>query len=683
MDWKLIVFVACAVCAAARAEPLRRAAAARGAAAGVPSWENRTACAEGDPAPPNRVLTGARVMNLITKMEAKKYAAYIIPPGDAHQSEYIAEADARRAYISGFDGSAGTAVVLADGTRALWTDGRYFLQADAQLDCEWLLMREEQPGVPTIVKFLMDNLNNGDVVSADASLLPYKEWLDLKEELATEGIDMEKSATNANLVDEVWDEDSENPRPAYSEELVILHPIEFTGKDVDEKLAEVRTWMEDQKVDALVVTALDEVAWLYNLRGFDIPYNPVFAAYSIVTKKSANVYVNLTKVEDVTADGSFENVEFKDYEQFFPELLLVAKAEAKVALPASTYSDGCSFQVYDAVAPDKRVMAATPTLLLKARKNAVEIEVMKEDLIKDGVALTSFLAFLTKQIEAGEKYTEVSAQNLLKEYRANQTNFMIESFGTISSFGPNGAVIHYKATADTDTPIDNSSLYLLDSGGQYKGATSDITRTLHFGTPTAEMVDKYTRVLQGSIDFVQLHVPQGTKRSGVDILARRPLFNDGKNYRHGTSHGIGSCLNVHEPLTEYVEEGNVASDEPGYYVDGEWGIRIENQVLTVNSTFEFDVQYLTFETVSLAPLEPKLIDVSMLTDAQVEWLNAYNAEVREKVGGRMQEGEGMEEAYQYLLAKTEPVQKEGGDSGAGGVVGSVALVMMSLAVLQW
>ncbi|KAF2361136.1 Creatinase N-terminal [Trinorchestia longiramus] len=383
------------------------------------SLDNRTNCGAGDPEPVNRVDTTTRVAALISELESRSYAAYIITTGDEHQSEYPPRSpsslgvinavsstsqseyppdhDRRREYISGFSGSAGTAVVLTTGERALWTDGRYYLQADDQLDCQWLLMKETLEGYPDILEFLLDNLGSGDVVSADAKLIGYGSWNELSEGLAGNGITIESS--DENLVDVVWTADAENEQPAYSTAPAIVYPIQYAGVTYSEKLTEVRAVLAEQGAGALVVTALDEVAWLYNIRGEDVVYNPVLRAYAIVTATTAALYTDKTKILD-DVNEHLSDIAINDYDQVWLDLAALSNdaSISKIFLPGDDRAPGCSFAIYSTVEETKRLVETTPTLISKAKKNEIEISEMRKAIITDGVALSRFLAFLEGEV---------------------------------------------------------------------------------------------------------------------------------------------------------------------------------------------------------------------------------------------------------------------------------------------
>ncbi|KAA0189249.1 hypothetical protein HAZT_HAZT011356 [Hyalella azteca] len=502
---------------------------------------------------------------------------------------------------------------------------------------------------PDILEWLQENLKPGEKAAADAKLIAYGSWLSLSSGLEEEGKSIVPSAEN--LVDLVWGNDTENPQPPYSDSPAIIYPIEYAGQNLTEKLSEVRKALQEVNAAALVVTALDEVAWLYNIRGNDVPYNPVLRSYAIVTETWAKLYANGIQMSNIT--DQLTDVNISDYEDIWADLkdLSVDTSIGMIFLPGNARAPGCSFEVYNTVMETKRYLATTPTLLKKATKNRIEITQMREAVINDGVALTRFLAYLEDQIISGKQWTELSAQNKLAEYRM-EAGARELSFATISGYGEHGAIIHYESTNETDVAIGNSSLYLLDSGGQYFGATTDVTRTMHYGTPTADHIEMYTRVLMGNIDFGSLIFPYGTLKTRMDVLARRAIWSQGLDYRHGTSHGIGAYLNVHEPYLDEFQIGYVLSNEPGYYKDGEYGIRIEDQMTIVDANMKFDKDFYKLEMLTMVPYEPKLIDVNLLSDEQLEVLNTRFANIRATTGVKLQEGNYTSE-YNWLLRKTE------------------------------
>lgn len=630
----------------------------------------RKACQGGDPQPTVRVDTRERVNALVVELQNRNLDAYIVPTDDEHQSEYVARADERRAFLTGFFGSAGTAVVLADGRRALWTDGRYFLAADDEMDCDWLLMRSKEEGVPTMTEWLGEQLSAGAQVGIDPALVGADQFVKTQKKLEENLISLVPESTN--LVDLVWP-DSE--RPPRDEDPVYVLDTEFAGLKWSKKVADVRDAMRTEKVDLMVITALDEVAWLLNLRGHDIPYNPVFRSYVMIDFTKVILFIDSERITPIVdfhlhASQCIDDICFQvtGYDNLVPRLQSESKNSdvQKVLLPKKYgYSGGASYAVVNAVPEEKRHSAVSPVLLMKARKNDVEFKGMKRAHVRDAVALIDFLAFMEKQIDAGNDWDELTAASRLEQFRVEQEHFVSLSFETISAFGPSGSIIHYRPSNTTARKISRDSLYLLDSGAQYKDGTTDVTRTLHYGEPTALQKETYTRVLMGALDLASLVFPKGTGDSSVDVLARRHLYQVGLDYKHGTGHGIGMFLNIHESPTQVrihskenheFELGQFFSDEPGYYKDGEFGIRLETilAVVEARTLYTPDKPFYAFEAITLVPFEPKLIDMTLLSGQQCAALNYYHSRVRSIVGEEL-ENQGKTEGLQYMLQRTVPL----------------------------
>lgn len=606
--------------------------------------DNRTNCQPDDPQPPARVNTTERVADLRKELTNYGIDAYIIPTDDEHQSEFVAEADKRRAYISGFSGSAGTAVVSLD-QQALWTDGRYFLEADDQLDCNWLLMKTGLPGVPSITGWLLETLPEGSRVGADPTLFTYNTWLDYVSTLQAGKIEM--VVVETNLVDLVWTD-----KPPYVTDPAYPLELEFSGRSWEDKIADIRAAMTPDSTDMLVVTTLDETAWTLNLRGNDIPYNPVFRSYVLVGMDRVELYTLPEKITPEVEAHLHGEVAIKDYDTFFESLQELEDDPDISSIKVSS----ASFAVYDAVPASKRVEGSSPIMMMKAKKNEVEVQGMRNAHVKDGVALCDFLAFLEAEIEADNYWDEISAADRLEQYRSEQEYYMGLSFTTISAFGSNGAIIHYMPTPETNRQINKTSLYLVDSGAQFKDGTTDVTRTMHYGEPTAFHIEAYTRVLKGQLDFASFIFPYGGSYSKNDNSARRPLYAGGLDYRHGTSHGVGMFLNCHEDSPPNYEMGWFGSDEPGYYEDGDFGIRLENLITTVEKStpHTFYSPAYGFDVVTLAPYEAKLIDLTMLSREQCEAVNAYHATVLDVVGTEML-NQGRQQGFDWLVLKTQPL----------------------------
>ena len=678
--------------------------------------------------------------------------AYIIPSCDAHNSEYLASRDERRAFITGFTGSAGTAIVSSSpslgeqGMAALlWTDGRYYLQAVEQMDENWTLMKEGLPGTPTRAEWLERNLEGGSVIGVDPFLISNSQFKTMKTSLDRAG--MRLVPVEKNLIDVIWGAD----QPSYPDNPVQPLEIEFCGKTWEEKVADVRVSMIKAKANVLVLSALDDVAWLLNLRGSDIKYNPVFFAYVAITVNKIHVFMNESQVTDQirkhltpnTDKYSLENlvVEFSPYkaiEGFLegcsrstPPLRVMLSNQASHALvsiinsnlgshakfegssgsnsesitkPDNGHKNGTDF-VYNNPekandddtneSSDDNTMTSTananeengrvhspasylaqeaitdvsPVALLKAIKNETEIRGFINCHIRDSAALCSYFAWLEKEIPKGT-VTEVSGAEKLLQFRQEMQHFVGPSFDTISSVGPNAAIIHYKPSSETDTPLSVDKIYLVDSGGQYKDGTTDVTRTLHFGTPSEFEKECFTRVLKGQTRLGRAIFPAKLKGNCLDSLARLALWEVGLDYGHGTGHGVGSYLNVHEgpmgiswrpyPDDPGLQEGMVLSNEPGYYMDDNFGIRIENLVRIIKATTKYgpthsaNKEFLTFENLTVVPIQVKMILPDLLSKDEIDYLNAYHEICRDRVGPLLREM-GQSDGLNWLIRETEPI----------------------------
>ncbi|KAI9462819.1 putative Xaa-Pro aminopeptidase P [Lactarius psammicola] len=556
------------------------------------------------------VNTTDRLAALRNLMAERNIDAYVVPSEDQHFSEYPAECDKRRAFISGFNGSAGTAIVTKDKAY-LFTDGRYFLQAEQQLDKNWTLMKQGLPDVPTWQESITKNFAPPARPGIDPGLLSASEAKSFV------GIDITYCE---NLVDIVWGS-AEPPRPLRPKSAVFLLDVKYAGVDHATKLARVRQELEKQKARAIVVAMLDEVAWLFNLRGADIDFNPVFFGFAVVTADNAILFVDPGQVsQDVQAQLGQE-VQLRPYDAFIPylkELGADLQAGQKVLI-----GDKTNVAVAEAIGLSYINIARSPIADLKAIKNATEIEGFRASHIRDGSALVRYFAWLEEQLNQGVKLSESQGADQLEKFRSELPLFKGLSFTTISSTGPNGAIIHYSPDPNDCAIIQKDQIYLCDSGGQYLDGTTDVTRTLHFGTPTDGQRRAFTRVLQGHIAIDTAVFPNGTSGNDLsDTWARRYLWRDGLDYRHGTGHGVGHFLNVHEAYNSTpLKPGMTVSNEPGYYADGEYGIRIENVV----------IGFLGFEHVTMVPIGRNLIDVPLLSADERGWVDAYHKEVWEKV----------------------------------------------------
>ncbi|KAF6166596.1 hypothetical protein GIB67_005458 [Kingdonia uniflora] len=635
--------------------------------------------------------------------------ALIVPSEDYHQSEYVSSRDKRREFVSGFTGSAGLALITTNEAR-LWTDGRYFLQATQQLSDRWKLMRIGED--PSVESWIADNLPDGATVGVDpwcVSVETAQKWEHAFVKKHQRLVQLSK-----NLVDEVW----KNRAPPEVQP-VNIHPLEFAGRSVAEKLNDLRQKLNQEKACGIIFTTLDEVAWLYNVRGNDVSYCPVVHAFAIVTPDSAFFYVDTKKVSSEVHSYMTENgIEVRDYSLVKGDVVLLGSGKLNAATTGSeteVSEDGaissteahlagndtneeskknsnliladpgsCCYALYSNLKSGQVLLQQSPLALAKAIKNPVELDGLRKAHIRDGAAVVQYLVWLDKQmqdnygasgyfLETGGtnkrkhvetlKLTEVSVSDKLESFRASKELFKGLSFPTISSVGPNAAIIHYQPESKTCSELDADQIYLFDSGAQYQDGTTDITRTVHFGKPSAHEKSCYTAVLKGHIALDIARFPNGTNGHSLDILARVPLWKSGLDYRHGTGHGIGSYLNVHEgphlisfrPQAHKVplQASMTVTDEPGYYEDGNFGIRLENVLIVneANTKFNFgDKGYLSFEHITWAPYQKKLMDLSQLIPEEIEWLNTYHSKCQEILAPYLDESEMV-----WLKKATEPV----------------------------
>ncbi|KAI7889388.1 peptidase M24, structural domain-containing protein [Mucor mucedo] len=573
-------------------------------------------------------VTSDRLASLRAQMEAHNVDVFLAPSEDAHQSEYIAECDKRRHWISGFTGSAGFAIITTTEA-ALFTDGRYFLQASQQLDNNWTLMKGGLPGVPTWQEYLINNLPSGSRIGLDPTLINAADAHQLTLELQHLGSSL--VPIHENLIDLAWGKD----RPEAPKDKVFVQPVEYAGKSTEDKLKDVHRHLQEKKAAGTVVSALDEIAWLFNMRGSDIECNPVFFAYAIVSESEAILYLDLDKLtEEVNAHLAAAHVTTKPYAHFFTDLKELQLNGKKLLVNNKT-----SLAVEVAVGESNVVEERSYITDAKAIKTPAELDGMRACHLRDGAALVHYFAWLENKLLAGEQLDEVDAADRLEQFRAEQDHFVGLSFATISSTGSNGAIIHYKPEKGACKIIDPSQIYLCDSGGQYLDGTTDVTRTFHFGTPTAYEKRCFTRVLQGHIAIDEAVFPQGTTGYLLDPFARQALWKDGLNFLHGTGHGVGCFLNVHEGphgigiRVNYNDTplavGMTVTDEPGYYEDGKFGIRIENVILVKKAETPHNFGgrgYLGFEHVTIAPIGLGLIDKDLLSPSEIQWINAYHEE---------------------------------------------------------
>lgn len=628
--------------------------------------DNRTLCPEDSNPPSNRVNTTDRLAKLRAEMDVENVDAYLVFMTDEHGSSG-GEDGARIKYISGFSGSNGW-VAVTKQQAALWTDGRYYLQADQQLDCNWIMMKDGEPGYPSTPDWLKSVLAANSKVGAFPNYVATETWQSYETQLATANIAM--VGVSDDLVDRIW-----TTRPPAVNIQLMVHDISFAGETWESKISRVREKMAAVPADGLVVSVLEQVAWLFNLRG-DQMSNPLFYAYAVVFRNESRIYLRnytvLISPRDIQEHlrinengeclqpNDINCIMIHDYNAIYDNLEILSKSYKLWIDPSANYA------VYNS-SGDLRTVSASPIELMKSIKNAVEREKMTDCIMRDSAAVVEFASFLEHQVKTGNySWTEITASDWIDNLRRQYPNNRGLSFDTISGFGPNGAVIHYRATPETVLRIDNTSLYLLDSGGQYLDGTTDITRTFHYGTPTNKMKEAYTRVLMGHIDLATVVWPEGIYGRELDAIARVPLWNKGWDYNHGTGHGIGYFLSVHEgpgrinlgydPDHTPLYEGMIFSDEPGYYEDNEFGIRLEILVMVNKTETENQFggrKYVTFKPLTLVPYEPHLIDYSMLSRPQIDWLNEYNKECLEKTGAYVRDVRQNQDAYDWIVDRTE------------------------------
>lgn len=578
-----------------------------------------------------------RIAALREAMKQHKIDAYIIPTSDPHMSEYPADCWKYREWISGFTGSAGTVVITADKA-GLWTDSRYFLQASTQLEGTGIeLFKMMLPETPTIPEFLVHELEEGQTVGLNGETYSLADARTLEKVLAGKEI---KLNTNASLIDPIWKE-----RPAIPEAPLFEMPVELSGKSVEDKLLDINKMLHKAGTDCTILSALDEVAWTFNIRGTDVAYNPVAISYAFVSEKESVLFVNPKKLPAEIAEHlKKEGVTLADY-----GMLATFLSRLPERTRVFVDSKRTNVAIYNAL-PESSILVEdiSPANHLKSIKNETEIKGFRNAVLKDGIAMTKFYFWLEKMLKAGEKVTELSAAAKLTALRAEQPQYVMDSFASISSYGPHGAVVHYSPTPETDTELKTDSLYLLDSGAQYLDGTTDITRTIALcDEPSEQMKKDFTRALKGTIGIAKCKFPAGIRGCLIDAFARKALWDAGINYLHGTCHGIGHCLNVHEgPQSIRMEEnpvilepGMVMSDEPALYRPGEYGIRTENMVLIREDCETEFGKFLGFETLTLCYIDTKLVIPSMLSVREHAWLNKYHQMVYDLISPHLDEEE--------------------------------------------
>jgi Xaa-Pro aminopeptidase len=578
--------------------------------------------------PPADAKDRTRIDRLRALMAQRGVDAFLVPRADEHQGEYVARSAERLKWLTGFSGSAGSAVIGAKKA-VLFVDGRYTLQAAAQIDTQLISVLEVPPA--SIDHWLGQNLAPGAVVGFDPWLHTVAGVEQLEQRLAAKDIKLKPVARN--FVDIVWG--MERPDPPMAP--VILQPLEFAGELAEDKIAGVQARLKADGQDAVVITLPDSICWLFNIRGGDITRNPVVLAFAIVTRQGKpQLFIDSAKLGAEAKAHLKPLAKVCKPDQLADQLTALKTANARVRLDPAT----AAWWLQRKLGGKARVMAAVdPCIGPKARKNAIEIAGTRAAHIRDGAAVVRYLAWLDAQKPGS--IDEIQAVRQLEAARAATGKLRDISFETISGSGPNGAIVHYRVTEATNRKLGAGELFLIDSGGQYQDGTTDITRTVAIGKATAEMISRYTLVLKGHIAISTARFPAGTRGIDLDPLARRALWEHGLDYSHGTGHGVGSYLSVHEGPQSIskrglavIEPGMIISNEPGYYKTGAYGIRIENLVLVeaASSLPGGDLPMLSFETLTLAPYDRRLIAIDLLTPAERAWLDGYHARVAKALG---------------------------------------------------
>lgn len=590
----------------------------------------------------------SRIDALREKMRRADIDATIIPHSDPHQSEYMSPHWHLREFFSGFSGSAGTLVVTLDDAK-LWTDSRYFLQAADQLEGSSItLMKDGLPETPTINGYISSVLNEGSTVGIDAMTFSVAALDKLKSDLAKKGISID---TDFHPADGIWTE-----RPELPADKAFIHKTEYAGEEAASKIKRILEEVDQSGAESIFISALDEIAWLLNIRGNDVSYNPVVTSFLFLAPEGSTLFVEESKIDsDVKRHLSQLGIETMSYNSVLG-FLENLPAESRVMVDPAT-----SPAIIPVKLANRMVAATSPVKLPKAIRNYIQIAGLRKAMTRDGVALVNAFMEIERRLAQGDTMTELEVCRIITHHRSLQPLYFDDSFGTIAGYREHGAIVHYEPDEESDATLEPSGLLLIDSGAQYLDGTTDITRTISLGNPTPEECHDFTLVLMGHIDLASTLFPEGTRGAQLDALARRYLWQEGKTFLHGTGHGVGHFLNVHEgPQSIRLQEnpmplqpGMLTSNEPGLYVTGKYGIRSENLILTVPALSTSDGgNFLRFETVTLFPFDTKLVDTSIMTDAQIKWLNDYHKRVYDTLSPHLSA-----DAAQWLARKTQPVMK--------------------------
>ena len=581
-----------------------------------------------------------RIENIRDLMKEKNIYAYIVPSSDYHQSEYVGDYFKSREFMSGFTGSAGNLIISMDEA-GLWTDGRYFIQAENELkDSGIKLFKMGEEGVPTIEEYLLEKLPKNSTLGFDGRVMSVKEGQSLANKLAFKGINIEYKY---DLVNDIWED-----RCSLPTEKAFLLGTEYSGESFSDKLSRIRAVMKEKKATTHILASLDDIAWLFNIRGRDVKSNPVVLSYAVISIDSVYLFIDKNKIgEDIRAELSKENVQIKGYEEVYEFIKKIEENEV-VLIDTSKVN----YAIYNNIPSNvQKIEERNPSILFKSIKNEIELKNIRNSHIKDGVAFTKFMYWLKNNIGKIE-ITEISATQKLEEFRREQDKFIEPSFSTIAAYKDHAAMMHYSATEESNYKLEPRDLFLVDSGGQYFDGTTDITRTIALG-PIPENVRKdFTNVVRGMIRLSKAKFLYGCRGYNLDILARGPLWEEGIDYKCGTGHGIGFVLNVHEGPNGFrwkvrediddtciLEEGMVTTNEPGVYVENSHGIRIENEIVVRKAEKNEYGQFMDFEVITFAPIDLDAIDESLILKDEKVYLNNYHKQVYDKISPYLNEEE--------------------------------------------
>ena len=579
-----------------------------------------------------------RISALRSLMEEKGYDVYLVPTDDSHQSEYVGEYFKARAFITGFTGSAGTAVITKTDA-GLWTDGRYFIQAAAQLEGSGItLFKAGQPDVPTIEAYITDVIPEGGTLGFDGRVVAMGQGQALKAALAAKNARIDYSE---DLIDRIWED-----RPALSTKPAFALGVEYTGESTADKLSRIREAMKKEGADVHILAALDDICWTTNLRGNDIKYFPLLLSYAVITMDDMKLYVDETKLtaemkESLAKDG----ISIHPYNAVYEDIKGLSAKDGVLVDPSRL-----NYALYNNIPKEAKVIEQmNPEVLMKAMKNDTELKNIVNAHIKDGTAVTRFMCWLKKNIGKTE-ITEISAAKKLDSFRREQEGYLWQSFEPICGSGEHGAIVHYAATPETNVPVTTNGLFLTDTGGGYMEGSTDITRTFAFGELTDRMKEDFTTVLLCNLHLARVVFPHGISGFNLDAMARTPAWERGMDYNHGTGHGVGYLMNIHEAPAGFrcavrekerniLEPGMVITNEPGIYIEGSHGIRIENEMIVRKGPKTEYGQFLYFEPITYVPIDLDAVDPNMMKQEDKDQLNAYHEKVYELISPHLNDEE--------------------------------------------